>query len=307
MKRKEEREVLLTIGMPGSGKTTWADEFIGKNNAEWMRVSRDHFRFMLSNYGQLEVREESMITDLVTYTARRALMLGYNVLIEATHLSIGHVEQQIDALKDLATIKYRYFDTPYEVCLERDTKRPWNKKVGEEGMKKNKEMHDNFVSSFHFQPVKKQSRTVINYTHGFDMNLPTAVIVDVDGTLAHINNNRGAYEMKKVGKDDPDWPTIELVRALSKQGYSIIVCTGRDESCRNETEEWLDAAEVPRDMVLMRKENDERRDAVVKLELFEEHIKGKYNVLAAVDDRDQVVSLWRELGIKCYQAEDGTF
>lgn len=54
-----------------------------------MRVGRDHFRFMLRDSGWLDVRED-MITDLVRITARKALMLGYNVIIDNTHLSIGH-------------------------------------------------------------------------------------------------------------------------------------------------------------------------------------------------------------------------
>lgn len=305
--RAKEKEVILTIGMPASGKSTWAEEFINKNSSEWMRVSRDHFRFMLSNQGQLETREESMITDLVTYTARRALMLGYNVLIENTHLSIGHIEQQIDALKDLANIKFRYFDTPYEVCIERDSKRDWRKRVGVEIMKKHKDSHDIFIDTFHFQPVRKQGRLVKDYIKDFNKDLPTAAIVDIDGTLAHAKNNRGPFDMHKVGLDDPDGPTIEIIKALYKQGIHIIVCTGRDEICRKETIDWLEAAEIPYTHIFMRKKDDDRRDAIIKLELYEEYIKNKYNILAAFDDRDQVVKLWRELGIKCFQAEEGTF
>ena len=49
--------------------------------------------------------------------------------------------------------------------------------------------------------------------------------------------------------------------------------------------------------LFMRPEGDMRRDSVVKRELYEQHIKGKYNVLAIFDDRPQVIrECWQELG-----------
>ena len=57
----------------------------------------------------------------------------------------------------------------------------------------------------------------------------------------------------------------------------------------------------------MRKNGDSRRDSIVKEEIFWNDIEPKYNVLAVFDDRDQVVKMWRELGIKCFQCEYGNF
>ena len=300
-------KVLLLIGMPASGKSTWTLEFIRKN-PEWMRVGRDHFRFMLRDQGWLDIREEQMVTDLVRITARRCLMMGYHVVIDNTHLSLGHVEQITNDLKDLAEIGYRYFDTPYEVCLERDAKRDRQKQVGVENMKAMKVLHDEFVECFHFQPVKRTGRIVTDYTQTHVKGLPEAIIVDIDGTLAHSNNRRGPFELKKVGLDDPDDTVIALVKAWRASGVKVIVMSGRDEDSRSQTEEWLKAAGVEYDHpVLLRPENHHRRDAVVKRELFEEHIRGKYNVIAAIDDRDQIVELWRSLGIKCLQVEYGDF
>jgi len=52
---------------------------------------------------------------------------------------------------------------------------------------------------------------------------------------------------------------------------------------------------------------DFRPDNLIKAELFNEHIKGKYNVRHVYDDRQQVVDMWRSLGIKVYQVEKGDF
>ena len=57
----------------------------------------------------------------------------------------------------------------------------------------------------------------------------------------------------------------------------------------------------------MRKEGDFRRDSIVKQEIYEQHIKDKYVVEFVLDDRDLVVSKWRELGLKCLQVQPGAF
>ncbi len=49
--------------------------------------------------------------------------------------------------------------------------------------------------------------------------------------------------------------------------------------------------------LLMRAPGDSRRDSIVKRELYEKHIKGKYNVVAVFDDRPSVIrECWQALG-----------
>lgn len=45
----------------------------------------------------------------------------------------------------------------------------------------------------------------------------------------------------------------------------------------------------------MRPAGDMRKDTEVKLEMFNAHIRGKFNVEAIFDDRPQILRLWREL------------
>ena len=61
-------------------------------------------------------------------------------------------------------------------------------------------------------------------------------------------------------------------------------------------------------MLEMRREKDGRQDAIVKRELFDTHILGKYYVEFVLDDRNQVVDLWRnDLGLTCFQVNYGDF
>lgn len=57
----------------------------------------------------------------------------------------------------------------------------------------------------------------------------------------------------------------------------------------------------------MRPEGDERKDSIVKQEIYEKYIKDRYNVRFVLDDRNQVVDMWREVGLKVLQVAPGDF
>jgi hypothetical protein len=52
---------------------------------------------------------------------------------------------------------------------------------------------------------------------------------------------------------------------------------------------------------------DMRNDSIVKEEIYEEHIKPRFNVRFVLDDRDRVVKMWRENGLKVLQVAEGDF
>ncbi|TYC01679.1 polynucleotide kinase [Micromonospora sp. WP24] len=136
---------------------------------------------------------------------------------------------------------------------------------------------------------------------------PRAVLVDIDGTLAE-RGDRSPYDWSRVGEDQPRPAVIELVQTLAAAGrHRIILLSGRDDVCRDQTVMWLDAQGVPFDELHMRARKDNRRDSVVKEELYRSRIEGRYRVAFVVDDRDQVVKMWRDLGLDCFQVAEGAF
>jgi hypothetical protein len=138
--------------------------------------------------------------------------------------------------------------------------------------------------------------------------LPRAVICDIDGTLAIRSGDRSPYDWDRVGEDTPNPPVIELVQIIANaMGHEIILMSGRDESCRLQTEMWLDAQQVPFHQLHMRPEKDNRKDSLVKEELYRRHVEGRYAVSWVVDDRDQVVKMWRSLGLTVLQCAEGDF
>jgi hypothetical protein len=131
-----------------------------------------------------------------------------------------------------------------------------------------------------------------------------AVLCDIDGTLA-IHQARGPFEYERCGEDAPNPPVVAYLRMLPAE--LIILLSGRPESARADTQEWLARHRIPYDELHMRADGDYRNDVIVKSELFDQHIRNRYNVLLALDDRNRCVRLWRDLGLNCWQVNDGDF
>lgn len=131
-----------------------------------------------------------------------------------------------------------------------------------------------------------------------------AIICDIDGTLAHMGD-RSPYDWHKVGIDTVDQVIIDLLRRYDNR--TIILVSGRDEVCRKETVEWLNENQVPFNHLFMRAYNDNRKDNIVKQEIYKRDIKDKFTIEFVLDDRNQVVKMWRDNGLKCLQVAEGNF
>jgi hypothetical protein len=145
-------------------------------------------------------------------------------------------------------------------------------------------------------------------------------LIDIDGVLAdcghrlHFINgpDRGvepnwAAFFDAMDRDTPIKPAISLVNSLC-ESYNVVYLTGRPDSHREMTLEWLRKYKLPAGVLTMRKAGDYRPDYVVKRELYEATIKpllGEANLV--IEDRKQVVDMWRELGVFCLQPKDGDY
>lgn len=134
--------------------------------------------------------------------------------------------------------------------------------------------------------------------------LPRALICDIDGTLAHMGE-RSPYDWHRVSEDTVDQIVIDILRHFDDR--VIILVSGRDESCRDITQQWLSDNRVPFQHLYMRPANDNRKDTIIKQELYDNYIKDKFNVQFVLDDRNQVVDMWRQNGLKCLQVAEGDF
>lgn len=141
-------------------------------------------------------------------------------------------------------------------------------------------------------------------------NLPKAIICDLDGTLA-ILGDRSPYDASTAEEDLINIPIANIIEVYDNQtlyDIDLILLSGREEKFRETTQRWLKKYKITHYKALhLRKNKDFRKDYVIKKEIYEKHIKGKYNVLFVLEDRDQVVKMWRELGLTCLQVAYGDF
>ncbi len=146
--------------------------------------------------------------------------------------------------------------------------------------------------------------------------LPKAIICDLDGTLCNIYHRQHYIQSKRknwkafyeaLGDDLVHEFCRDIVMMYQQRGDAIVLVTGRPEEYKAPTEEWLSAHAVEYDVLLMRKTGDFRKDFIVKQELYEQYIKGKYEILFVLEDRAQVVKMWREQGLTCLQVAEGNF
>jgi len=137
--------------------------------------------------------------------------------------------------------------------------------------------------------------------------LPKAIICDLDGTLALINN-RNPFDASTCADDELNTPVANTLKAFAKEDYKILLVSGREDRFREQTVEFLEKYDIPYHKLWMRQAKDYRKDSIIKLELFEAEIRNKYFIEFVLDDRDQVVELWRkELKLPCFQVNYGNF
>ncbi|MCA1713438.1 MAG: hypothetical protein LC789_18080 [Actinobacteria bacterium] len=83
-----------------------------------------------------------------------------------------------------------------------------------------------------------------------------------------------------------------------------LIVTGRPEAYRDVCEAWLRRHAIPYDQLLMRRRGDRRPDHVVKAELYDHAVRHHFDVVFVVDDRPNVVAMWRERGLHVIVPED---
>ena len=293
------KEIILLKGLPASGKSTFARELLTTRPGEYVRVNKDEMRRMLHN-GRWSKFNEKQVLRIRDQIIEIALADGKSVIVDDTNLAPKHQArmEQLAKKHDVNLNVYDLFlDVSVEECIKRDLKR--ENSVGSKVIEK---MYKQFLAP-------KQEKTPLNPLV-FDEELPTCVIFDLDGTLAMIGD-RSPYDGKSCAVDSLNESVATLLKMT--QYYDLnpeiktIIFSGRNGDSVNETMEWLVDHKLDFDELHMREPGDQRKDSIVKAEMFDKYVKDKYNVLFIVDDRDQVVEMWRDMGITCLQVNYGDF
>lgn len=127
-------KIILCRGIQGSGKSTWAKQWVLEDPEHRVRFNNDDIRNMLGKYWVPS--REKIVTEIKKDFMINAMELGYDIVIDNMNLN----SNEVTYYKDLAAstsrlispyiVEFKDFFIPLEVCIERDSKR--ENPVGEE-------------------------------------------------------------------------------------------------------------------------------------------------------------------------------
>ena len=147
------------------------------------------------------------------------------------------------------------------------------------------------------------------------------VIFDLDGTLAVIDKRRelstkpnGKIDFDKlhdpslIKHDKPNMPVVKMAQLFAKDGFNIVIFSGRSDKTIFTTRSWLSNNRIPFHKLVMRphKTMNFIPDDILKKDMLDKHLDID-DVFLVVDDRQKVVDMWRSLGLTVFQVAPGDF
>jgi predicted ABC-type ATPase len=292
---KQMPELRIYRGPQATGKSTAAMELVKDG---WMRVNKDSLR---ARYPHLSERE---IHQTVMHMHDVAAREQWNIVNDNVNLSDKTVAgYKAWAQRNNYTVTEQLFGADLDMfeAIYRDRKRGENggHSVGRSVITQ---------SYMDFGLFKQSAFNLVMWDK--------VVLIDIDGTLANIEHRR--HHLQGDKKDwqlffaDMQFDTVNetVARAMqvyARAGYTIILMSGRPANYRALTENWLcDNGLDSYFALFMRPFNDSRQDYLIKQELYAKYIQPYFTVEVVLDDRPQVLRMWRSIGLPTFQVGDGT-
>lgn len=291
-----EQRMIITVGIPGCGKSTWAKQLV-KDNPEFVQSERDilrasrlytpsgnlwDYKFSRGKENDITARQEDQI--------RLALTSGRSVVVSDTNINEGtrHRLTRIATGYDI-TPEFEVFDVPFHQALKWNAKR--SNSVPESVMiRMERNMREYMGKYVQTDKVREKHEKALTRS---------CVIMDIDGTLANMRGIRGPFEWDRVGEDKVIEHVADYAAFLyNNERHDLILFSGRDGSCREQTEEWLLNHAVPYKELHMRPEGSTINDSILKEQMYMDVLHDRYLVDHVVDDRKQVCMMWESMGFR---------
>lgn len=303
----KERKLIICRGIQGSGKSTWAKQWCHEDPEHRVRFNNDDVRNMLGDYWVPS--REKLVTEAKANMITFALITGYDVVVDNMNLNpkedtwIRTLCTNIEKDKGIhIDIEYKDFFIPVEECIRRDAMRP--NPIGEKVIKDTWRRYRTFI-------IQQNINEMLSKRPEHVDGARPAILVDMDATLC-LNATGRPYYGEGAAEGMLNDIAVEGICNLVKSLYekrTIFIITGREGTPEiiEATKKWLDSNSIKVDSLFFRPVKDYSPGAECKKKIYEDNIKGKYNVEFVLDDNYKCVEMWREQGLVCLQPNEGKF
>ena len=297
-----KKKLILTRGIQGSGKSTWARAWVTEDPEHRVRINNDDIRNMLGVYWVTS--RENLVSSIKKNMAEEAINRGYDIVVDNMNLNAKEILFWKDMVKTANMdpdgyqyeIEFKDFFIPLEECIRRDAARP--NPIGEKVIRETWRRYKHFIQT---TEVEKYVDNLRKYT-----GKPKCIVIDMDSTMCFNTTKRpwfGDGAAEGMINDVPNTGMCDIVRQLQEQ-YLIVVATGRDTTQAEVTKQWLAKQGINVDEFYFRTNKDYRKGVVVKKEQIEAILE-KYDVVAIFDDCEPIVDMYREMGLTVLQPNKG--
>lgn len=302
------KHLVVLVGPPGSGKTTLSAKYVEQG---YVRCSQD-------DQGR-DGHEE---------TFDMAVLEGKSIIVDRMNFNKIQRERYIRPAKlNKYTVTIIVKHESFATCFERACKRENHPTIRDS---KAASSALNFFFSKYEKPTADEADE-IRFLYPEGEKRPV-VVCDLDGTLCNIEHRRHFIQppndhpagekfkkdwvsfSKALVNDKPNEWCKTLVRSLMLDGVKVVFASGRSDEYRELTNNWLwENMIVGANLVgfnvelYMRNRDDYRQDCIIKENILDFEILTRYTPLFFIDDRKQVVDMWRSRGYVCLQCDKGDF
>lgn len=321
------KQLVVLVGPPGSGKSNLRYELLEKDT---------------SLNGITYISQDEQGKDGHKQNFKLALNEGINIIVDRMNFNKEQRARYLNPAKELGyKTKIIVLQTSRQLCFERMGSRKDHPTIKD--FETAKKAMNTFMKAYE-RPTPDEADEIefiqcnTNSSDQRDLNKNKfgAIIIDLDGTMAncdhrlHFIRPETPYTIEEYDagsvrvyekKPKPDWKAFfegiekdsvnewcrELALAFHHQGFKIVYASGRPEDYREATENWLKKNKLDLGPLFMRAKGDYRQDYFAKETILDFCIEPNYKPILFIDDRQQVIDLWRKRGYTALQCQPGKF
>lgn len=301
---KETQKIILTRGIQGSGKSTWAKQWVAEKPDFRIRINYDDLRCMMAPYKvDSWNKREKVVKSLLEPFIITSLKNGFSIVVDNMNLS----ESSYSTIKGIINkngyseipIEYKDFFTDLKTCIQRDAKR--ETPIGAAIIKST-------YNQYRLDIKYRENLQISSSINEYNEEKPNALIMDFDNTLCY-NLSKREYFGKDchigMENDVPNQHIIKMVKDFisANEDGKVFIITGRDKTndVINASIKWLEkyfnTEELNKIEVFYKPTKPQISSTLYKISVVENEILPNYNIQCAIDDNKKVIEVYRLFGI----------